>query len=167
MSINQFTIYCVQISRVLFYLAKFILIYGFAVVMISLWLFPEPNGSYNLGGDLYLLTWDEGINTVVYADENDMRRNECYGGNRIIPQDEDCNIKIKYIDFNDNWIILKALIVDTNYYIYYIIDMSFINIYEDNKQLNILDYIYSTRDSIEFNTKVNENNINLILRKRF
>ena len=118
------------------------------------WLWPEFNGSYNLGDGIYMIEWDGGGKRIVKG--SNIKGNTCYGGELLIPSYETAYDSIgnfaEYVvdaKFDNNWIIAKTNNNLSQQVYYYIIDK--------NKEIEKLDankivekYTFSFTDSIDF-----------------
>ena len=120
----------------------------------SEWLWPEFNGSYNLGNGIYMIEWDGGGKLIVKG--SNIKGNTCYGGEYIIPTyensyDNNGHFAEYVVDAksNNNWIIAKTDNKQKQQAKYYIINKT-----EGIEQLNIDEiveqYVLSFTDSVEF-----------------
>lgn len=141
---------------------------GFLVLMIILffsskWLFPEWNGSYDLGNNLYMMDWERGNRIIVYC--SNKHGKICYGGISIIPHSDSSDVYVKDAKANDKWVIVKAATTEENRPRYYLIDKSFevemLNLNFNSFDSIIQSHIISTFDSLSFEKKLKEKNINL------
>lgn len=116
-------------------------------------LWPEFNGSYNLGKGIYMIEWDGG---KLIVKGSNIKGHTCYGGERIIPscenQYDSIGNLVEYVvdaRFNDNWIIAKTNNKLTKRVKYYIIKKGegIENVAADKIQEK---YTLSFTDSIEF-----------------
>lgn len=119
----------------------------------SEWLWPESNGSYNLGKGIYMIEWDGG---KLIVKGSNIKGHTCYGGERIIPTYENQYDSIgKLVEYvvdaksNDYWIIAKTNNKLTQRVKYYIINKGegIENVAADKIQEK---YTLSFTDSIEF-----------------
>lgn len=129
------------------------------------WLWPEYNGSYNLGSGIYMIKWDGGSKLIVKG--SSIRGNTCYGGERIIPTNENyCDSNGNFAEYvvnaraNDNWIIARTNNYITHQTKYYIINKS-----EEIESLNASEiyakYTLSFTDSIEFSNTCQSKGIHM------
>lgn len=140
------------------------------LLFYSDWLFPEWNGSYNLGNNLYMMEWDGGGKIIVYCSNKKGRT--CYGGPNVIPTHEreydslgNFTELVESVKFNKKWIIVKSKLIKKNKYHYYIINKDFdINGFDWGTvncdsiiQSHITEYI----DSIAFIKELERRNIDL------
>lgn len=149
---------------------KYILIAFFSFLLLiiilffsSEWLFPEWNGSYDLGNNLYMMDWERGNRIIVYCSNKEGRT--CYGGLPVIPHNYPQEVYVKNAKANDKWVIVKAVTTEDNRPRYYLIDKSFDIKGVDRNIINcdsiIQSYIISTFDSLSFDKKLKEKNVNL------
>lgn len=89
----------------------------------SEWLFPEWNGSYDLGKNLYMMDWEKGNKIIVHCSNKSGRT--CYGGFPIIPHNYPREVYVQSAKADDKWIIVKAITTEDNNVCYYLIDKSF------------------------------------------
>ena len=94
-----------------------------ALFFSSEWLFPEWNGSYYLGNNLYMMDWEGGNKIIVHCSNKSGRT--CYGGSPVIPHNNPREVYVKTAKANEKWIIVRAITVDNNQLCYYLIDKSF------------------------------------------
>lgn len=81
---------------------------------VSEWLWPEWNGSHNLGKNVYMIEWDGG-NVIVYSTEISGRT--CYSGSPLIPARQDAydkkgHWKESLNQWNDSLGVLSEYVVD-------------------------------------------------------
>ena len=129
------------------------------------WLWPEFNGSYNLGNGIYMIEWDGGGKLIVKG--SNIKGNTCYGGGRIIPSFENQYDSLghyaEYVvdaKFDSNWIIAKTdnkLTQQVKYYIIYKND----GIEKLNEDEIVEKYVLSFTDSVEFANVCQRKDINL------
>lgn len=108
------------------YLLLFILLLPILIVVAdysSKWLFPEWNGSYDLGNNLYMMAWERDNNIIVYFFKKTGRT--CYMGAPVIPHNSPREVYVKSAKANKRWIIVKAITTETATHCYYLIDKSF------------------------------------------
>ena len=118
------------------------------------WIWPEFEGSYNLGNGIYMLEWERGGRIIVKG--SFIRGRTCYGGSLLIPTDESqfdsaCNFAEYVIDakFDNNWIIAKTGNYSNGENKYYIVDKSFDS--EKTSEEDIIkNYILDFSDSLTF-----------------
>ena len=133
---------------------------------MSNWWYPEFNGSYNLGKNIYMIDWDGGGRILVRG--TSIEGNTCYGGERLIPTYENQydsigNIVENVVDVgvDENWIIAKTENKVNLQRKYYIIDKS--NITDEMAAEEIIkNRIISFVDSIEFAEKCSNDNISTL-----
>ncbi len=135
------------------------------------WLYPEANGSHNLGNNIYRIEWDGG-DIIVYGTE--IRGRTCYSGDGLIPTYKECydefgNWKENFNQWTDStgvfseyvcetahnnkWITVKTKNEKTGKKKFYIIDKGF-NPKNTMADQIIKKYIYEFDDSIKFATTV-------------
>jgi hypothetical protein len=146
----------------------FVLLIG--LFFSSEWLFPEWNGSYNLGNNLYMMEWDGGGKIIVYCSNKKGRT--CYGGPNVVPTYEreydslgNFAELVENVKFNNEWIIVKSKLIKKKKYHYYIINKDFdINGFDWETvncdsiiQSHITEYI----DSVTFIKELERRNIDL------
>ena len=85
----------------------------FLFLFATEWIWPEFNGSYSLGNNVYMMEWDGGGRIIVQG--SNIRGNTCYGGDRLIPTyenqyDSTGNYAEYVVDAksDDNWVIAKT-----------------------------------------------------------
>lgn len=126
----------------------------FVFLFLTEWFWPEFNGSYSLGNNIYMLEWDGGGRIIVQG--INIVGNTCYGGEPLIPFYENRYDSIgNYTEYvvdaksDNNWIIVKTEEKSKRQRKYYIIDKSF-----DPKITNISTiknkYMTEFYDSIRF-----------------
>jgi hypothetical protein len=160
----------IHISGILFKTLKVLLIsislFGVGVVIFlfsSEWLWPEFYGSRNLGNGIYLMEWDEG---AIIVQGSNISGRTCYGGSFIIPitaspNDSNANrkehvVKVKY---DDSWILVKTVLCNPFEVKFYVIDKDFDK--NDNETIILNKHIKSFKDSIDFYSYVQRNNISV------
>ena len=115
---------------------SFLLILGiiisvFVIIMLFIyasdWIWPEFNGSYSLGNNIYMIEWDGGGKMIVNG--TTIEGNTCYSGQPLIPTYENQYDSIgnfaEYVvdaKSDDNWIIAKTSNHINNQRKYYIIN---------------------------------------------
>ncbi len=99
----------------------------FIVLYVTEWCYPEFNGSYSLGNNIYMLDWDGGGRIIVRG--TSIKGKTCYGGEYLVPSYENHydsigNIAEYVIDArsDDNWIIAMTGFQNSLQRKYYIID---------------------------------------------
>jgi hypothetical protein len=135
----------------------------FILFFSSEWLFPEWNGSYDLGNGLYMMDWERGNRIIVHCSNKEGRT--CYGGSPVIPHNYPREVYVKDAKANQEWIIVKAVMTENNQPCYYLIDKSFniegLNWGIDNCDSIIQSHIISTIDSLDFEKKLRQRKIDL------
>ena len=96
----------------------------------SEWLWPEFNGSYDLGNNIYMLEYDGGGKIIVNASTISGRT--CYGGETLIPtyenQYDSTGNFAEYVveaKSDDKWIIVKTNNRRNDQRKYYILDKQY------------------------------------------
>lgn len=129
----------------------------FLFLFATEWIWPEFNGSYSLGNNVYMMEWDGGGRIIVQG--SNIRGNTCYGGDRLIPTyenqyDSTGNYAEYVVDAKaDNyWVIAKTMNRLNNERKYYILSKQ----YDPNE--TTLEYIINTKiesfiDSCDFANK--------------
>lgn len=91
------------------------------------WIWPEYNGSYNLGKNIYMMEWDGGGKVIVIG--NNIKGRTCYSGESLIPTYENQYDSLGHLaeyvtdaKSDDNWIIVKTNNKKNNQRKFYIID---------------------------------------------
>jgi hypothetical protein len=137
----------------------------------SEWLFPEWNGSHNLGNNLYMMEWDGGGRIIVFCSNKEGRT--CYGGPRVIPTNErafddhgNYAELVENAKVDERWIVVKSKRFQEGTHCYYLIDKNFnIEGLDWNKSDSIIQSnITGPLDSLEFCTILKKRNINLTLK---
>ena len=130
----------------------------------SEWLWPEFNGSYNLGKGIYMIEWDGG---KLIVKGSNIKGHTCYGGERIIPtyenQYDSIGKRVEYVvdaKFNDNWIIVKTNNEVTQRVKYYIINKEE-GIEKVDEEKIQEKYTINFKDSIEFDNACKKKGITL------
>ncbi|MGM9828530.1 MAG: hypothetical protein ACI30C_00680 [Muribaculaceae bacterium] len=135
------------------------------LIYVSDWIWPEYNGSYDLGNNIYMLEWDGGGKIIVNGAT--IEGNTCYGGASLIPTYENQYDSIgnfaEYVvdaKSDDNWVIAKTNNHISHQRKYYILNKK----YNPNKMT--VEDIISTKivfftDSNEFAKKCLRNRIEL------
>lgn len=84
-----------------------------SVLSVCEWFWPEWNGSYNLGNNIYMLEWDGGGRVIVNAWE--IRGKTCFGGEQLIPTYENGYDSLgRFAEYvvdakaDDNWVIVRT-----------------------------------------------------------
>lgn len=137
-------------------------------LFVSTWWYPEFNGSYNLGKNIYMLDWDGGGRIIVRGAS--FEGNTCYGGELLIPtyenQYDSMGNEVEYVTdavSDEHWIIARTNNKITLQRNYYIIDKR--NITDEMTTEEIIkNRIRSFVDSIEFAEKCSNYNINIQLK---
>lgn len=129
------------------------------------WGWPEFNGSYFLGKNIYMIEWDGGGRVIVQG--SNIRGNTCYGGSLLIPtyenQFDSAGHFAEYVvdaKANDNWIIAKTDNRLNHQRKYYIINKQHDTETLDAKEI-IESYITSFTDSCKFAKKCQFNGIKI------
>lgn len=152
-----------------------ILFFSFGIIIVSIcytfllylsdWWFPEFNGSYSLGNNIYMLDWDGGGRIIVRGTST--KGNTCYGGERLIPTyenqyDTKGNIVEYVVDAmsDDNWVIVKTDKKNTLQRKYYIMDKRKISDKMSSEEI-IEEGIECFADSIEFSKVCLKNRIKI------
>ena len=142
-----------------------IVICFFLFLFATEWVWPEFNGSYPLGGNIYMLERDGGGCVIVQG--SNIRGNTCYGGSQLIPTYENQydslgNFAEYVVDAkaDDNWIIAKTDNKLNHRSRYYIINKQHDIETLDAKEI-IEKYITSFTDSCEFANKCFSNGIRI------
>ena len=146
-----------------------IIISVFVIIMLFIyasdWIWPEFNGSYSLGNNIYMIEWDGGGKMIVNG--TTIEGNTCYSGQPLIPTYENQYDSIgnfaEYVvdaKSDDNWIIAKTSNHINNQRKYYILNKK----YNPNKMT--VEDIISTKivfftDSNEFAKKCLRNRIEI------
>lgn len=150
----------------------FLLILGittsvFVIILLSIyasdWIWPEYNGSYDLGNNIYMLEWNGGGKIIVNG--TTIEGNTCYSGEPLIPTYENQYDSIgnfaEYVvdaKSDDNWVIAKTNNHISNQRKYYILNKK----YNPNK-MTVEDIINTQiecfRDSSKFATKCLSNGV--------
>ncbi len=118
---------------------SFLLILGiiisvFVIIMLFIyasdWIWPEFNGSYSLGNNIYMIEWDGGGKMIVNG--TTIEGNTCYSGQPLIPTYENQYDSIgnfaEYVvdaKSDDNWIIAKTSNHINNQRKYYILNKKY------------------------------------------
>ena len=97
------------------------------LIYASDWIWPEHNGSYDLGNNIYMLEWDGGGKIIVNGTR--IKGNTCYSGESLIPTYENQYDSLghfaEYVvdaKADDSWIIVKTNNHINNQRNYYILD---------------------------------------------
>ena len=121
------------------------------------WLWPEFNGSHNLGNNIYMIEWDGG---PIVVQGSNIRGRTCYGGSPVVPSYES-NINrreyVVYSKYNDSWILIKTVMHNPVEDKYYIINKTFE--VDENPQVIQTKYTKSFSDSISFVGYLQSHNI--------
>ena len=132
---------------------------------ISCWWFPEFNGSYSLGNNIYMLDWDGGGKIIVRG--SSFEGNTCLGGESLIPTNENQydsvgNFAEQVVDAkaDENWIIAKTENKINLQRKYYILDKRNITDKMATEEI-IKNRIISFVDSIEFAEKCSKDKIQI------
>lgn len=141
------------------------LLFVIAFLYISEWVWPEFNGSYNLGNGIYMMEWDGGGRIIVKGSY--IRGRTCYGGSHLIPAyeslyDSTGNFAEYVIDakVDEDWIIAKTGNYINGEHKYYIVDKSF-DIEKTSEEVIIKDYIFEFTDSLSFANDCDQKRIKL------
>lgn len=138
---------------------------AFGFFCATTWLWPEANGSYNLGNNIYMMEWDGGGRIIVVGSNFDGKT--CSGGTLLIPtyenQYDSAGNHVEYVidaKSDDNWIIAKTGNKRTNQKKYYIVNKQHIN-----NTMSIDDIvskqIEAFSDSIEFSNTCQQRGIKI------
>lgn len=99
-------------------------------VYFSEWIYPEFNGSYNLGGGFYMLECEKGRRIIVRGCSFEGKT--CYGGIQVAPSlqeqyDNLGNMTEYTIDakYSERWIIVKSYNISRQKNHFYIIDKDY------------------------------------------
>ncbi len=153
---------------------SFLLILGiiisvFVIIMLFIyasdWIWPEFNGSYSLGNNIYMIEWDGGGKMIVNG--TTIEGNTCYSGQPLIPTYENQYDSIgnfaEYVvdaKSDDNWIIAKTSNHINNQRKYYILNKKY-----NPNEMTVEDIINTKivffTDSSEFAKKCLSNRIEL------
>ncbi len=129
-------------SKILIFITKTVLLVSGAIIALFLcfmlfsfatdWIWPEFNGSYHLGKNIYMMEWDGGGKVIVIG--NNIKGRTCYGGESLIPTYENQydslgNLAEYVIDakYDDKWIIARTNNKISNQRKFYIIDKRYID----------------------------------------
>jgi hypothetical protein len=132
----------------------------------SEWWCPSMWGSHSLGNNLYAMDWDGNTQIVVYRDKENLKGRTCYNGSNVIPSsDSTYQVRVEDIEFNKEWVIVKAEQVKDKKECYFVIHKKF-NIEGLDWQKNNCDSILQSHITgplslIEFKSKINKLNIEL------
>lgn len=125
-----------------------------AFLYYSEWIFPEFNGSYNLGNGIYMMEWDGGGKIIVWG--SNIRGKTCYGGTYLVPSvqehyDSLGNIAEYVTDAksDEKWIIAKTYNIPKQKSLFYIIDKDYKKVIV-NEETDIEADITCFTDSTEF-----------------
>ena len=129
------------------------------------WIWPEYNGSYSLGNNIYMIEWNGGGRVIVLG--SNMYGKTCYGGSQLIPTYENQYDSLGHFDeyvidakADDSLIIIKTNNHINNKQNYYILDKR----YNPNKlsaQDIINTKIKAFTDSLEFADACSRNRIDI------
>lgn len=129
------------------------------------WLWPEFNGSYDLGKNIYMIEWDGGGKVIVRG--TNIKGNTCYGGEPLIPTyNNEYDSTGNYSEFvldakSDNkWIIAKTDNKSNRQRKYYIIKKDN-GIERLDAQKILKNNITSYTDSAEFSKACQHNGIRM------
>ena len=130
----------------------------------SEWLFPNWWGSYSLGNNLYIMDWDGGEKIIVYS--TNIRGRTCYSGSNVLPANNNIGrLHVKKAISNENWVIVKAELTDTNKDCFYIISKDFkidkLTYKNINNDSIIQSHIFGPFDYISFLSELKLRKINL------
>lgn len=135
------------------------------LIYVSDWIWPEYNGSYDLGNNIYMLEWDGGGKIIVNGTR--IKGNTCYGGESLIPTYENQYDSLghfaEYVvdaKADDSWIIVKTNNHINNQRNYYILDKRH-NTNKISAQDIINTKIKAFTDSIEFAKSCSKNRIDI------
>jgi len=93
------------------------------VFCLSEWIFPQWNGSSELGNNLYLLDWEKNGKIIVYCGSK--KGNTCYGGVPVIPHNSPSEVWVKNAISNKKWVIVKAVQTQSKKELFYLINNGF------------------------------------------
>ena len=135
------------------------------LIYASDWIWPEYNGSYDLGNNIYMLEWDGGGKIIVNGTR--IKGNICYSGESLIPTYENQYDSLghfaEYVvdaKADDSWIIVKTNNHINNQRNYYILDKRH-NTNKISAQDIINTKIKAFTDSIEFAKSCSKNRIDI------
>ena len=135
------------------------------LIYASDWIWPEYNGSYDLGNNIYMLEWDGGGKIIVNGTR--IKGNTCYSGESLIPTYENQYDSLghfaEYVvdaKADDSWIIVKTNNHINNQRNYYILDKRH-NTNKISAQDIINTKIKAFTDSIEFAKSCSKNRIDI------
>lgn len=141
-----------------------IVICFFLFLFATEWFWPEYNGSYSLGNNIYMIEWG-GRGRVIVQGSN-IRGNTCYGGSQLIPaygnQYDSVGNYAEYVvdaKANNNWIIARTNNHMNNQRKYYILNKR----YNPNQTIEdiIKTRIESFTDSSDFANKCHNYDIHI------
>ncbi len=134
-----------------------IIICVFLFLFAAEWLWPELNGSYSLGNNIYMIEWDGGGRVIVQG--TNIHGNTCYGGSPLIPsyvnQYDSLGNHAEYVidaKVDGNWVIAMTNNKISNQRKFYILNKEY------NPDIVDVDSIINTKiesftDSNEFADK--------------
>ena len=118
------------VGKIILYIIGCLLTVVFCIIIFLVaaeWLWPEFNGSYSLGKNIYMIEWDGGGRVIVQG--SNIRGNTCYGGSQLIPSYESlCDSLGNLVEYvvdakaDDKWIIAETYNKSSMQRKYYIID---------------------------------------------
>lgn len=104
--------FCKLVTGVIFVFTSLVIVL-FLFLFASEWLWPEINGSYDLGNNIYMLECDGGGKVIVYG--TNISGNTCYGGGYLIPTyDNQYDSTGRFAEYvvdaksDDNWVIART-----------------------------------------------------------
>jgi uncharacterized phosphosugar-binding protein len=151
------------IKTILLCLITVCLIIGILFITSVYWN-PSIWGSHSLGKNLYSMEWDGGGQIIVYNDKPTGKT--VFSGAYVIPSNKDTaqNLVVQKINYDNQWIIAKAVKKEIKQVYYFIIDKSFnikgLDWHKDNCDSIIQSHVFRF-DSISFYKELNIRNINL------
>ena len=156
--------FCKLVTGVIFVFSSLVIVL-FLFLFASEWLWPEINGSYDLGNNIYMMEWDGGGRIIVYG--TNISGNTCYGGGYLIPTYENqYDSTGRYAEYvvdaksDDNWVIVRSANWNVNERKYYIISKNF-DPDTINKDKIINTKIEEFTDSSEFSKRCYDNGITM------
>lgn len=133
------------------------------VFYLSEWIFPQWNGSSELGNNLYLIDWEKNGKIIVFCSSK--RGNTCYGGVPVIPHNNPREVLVKSAISNKKWVIVKAVHTQSKKELFYIINNGFNIDGLDWEQVNcdsiIQSFIFQFQNINDFNQELEKRKIEL------
>lgn len=159
-TINKIIAWICKITAILIgYILTLCLLFGWTEQILDHF-FPELNGTYDLGKNLYLVNWRKNEYYLVCANAKDMYGKTCYGGIPIIPNQDSLNIEKEIIineKHNEDWVIIRTILLNSKKYKYYIISKDY------NPETIFDKYLVNEQDSL--NEEQGFTNFDIILKK--